>query len=99
MGGGIVFVYGVECLDNYDLMVFLVLVVVVQDLVSLVVVVVVKFLGVVVFGLLVQELDFIVIFCDFEVVQVYNIDLFVYYGWVLVGIGCVLLQVGEIMLW
>lgn len=29
MGGGIVFVYGVECLDNYDLMVFLVLVVVV----------------------------------------------------------------------
>ncbi len=97
MGGGIVFAYGVERPDNYDLMVLSAPAVAAQDLVSPVVAVAAKLLGVVVPGLPVQELDFTAISRDPEVVQAYNTDPLVHHGRVPAGIGRALLQVGETM--
>jgi len=97
MGGGIVFAYGVERPDSYDLMVLSGPAVAAQDLVSPPVVLAAKVLGVVAPGLPVQELDVNAISRDPEVVAAYNNDPLVYHGRVPAGIGRALLQVGETM--
>jgi alpha-beta hydrolase superfamily lysophospholipase len=97
MGGGIVFAFGVERPDNYDLMVLSAPAVAAQDLVPAIVALAAKVLGAVVPGLPVQELDFNFISRDPEVVQAYNSDPLVYHGRVPAGIGRALLQVGETM--
>ncbi|KAA1248380.1 lysophospholipase [Mycobacterium simiae] len=97
MGGGIVFAYGVERPDNYDLMVLSAPAVAAQDLVNPLVAVAAKVLGVVLPGLPVQELDVDAISRDPQVVAAYNDDPMVYHGRVPAGIGRALLQVGETM--
>ncbi|MCV7146866.1 alpha/beta hydrolase [Mycobacterium riyadhense] len=97
MGGGIVFAYGVERPDNYDLMVLSAPAVAAQDLVHPVVALAAKVLGVVAPGLPVQELDIDAISRDPEVVEAYITDPMVYHGRVPAGLGRALLQVGETM--
>ncbi len=97
MGGGIVFAFGVERPDNYDLMVLSAPAVAAQDLVPGIVALAAKVLGTVVPGLPVQELDFNAISRDPEVVEAYNTDPLVYHGRVPAGIGRALLQVGATM--
>lgn len=97
MGGGIVFAYGVERPDNYDMMVLSAPAVAAQDLVSPVMVLAAKVLGVLVPGLPVQELDVDAISRDPAVVAAYNSDPLVYHGKVPAGVGRALLQVGETM--
>jgi alpha-beta hydrolase superfamily lysophospholipase len=97
MGGGIVFAYGVERPDNYDLMVLSGPAVAAQDLVNPVLAFAAKGLGVLVPGLKVQPLDSNLISRDPAVVQAYQTDPLVYHGKVPAGIGRALLQVGETM--
>jgi alpha-beta hydrolase superfamily lysophospholipase len=97
MGGAIVFAYGVERPDNYDLMVLSAPAVAAQDMVPGVVSLAAKVLGVVTPGLPVQALDFNAISRDPEVVNAYNNDPLVYHGKVPAGIGRALLLVGETM--
>src|SRR3974377_159808 len=97
MGGGIVFAYGVERPDNYDMMVLSAPAVAAQELVSPPMVLAAKVLGVVVPGLPVQELDVDAISRDPAVVQAYKDDPLVYHGKVPAGVGRALLQVGETM--
>jgi len=97
MGGGIVFAYGVERPDNYDLMVLSGPAVAAQDMVHPLVVLAAKGLGVLMPGLPVQELDFKAISRDPEVVAAYENDPLVYHGRVPAGLGRALLQVGETM--
>jgi alpha-beta hydrolase superfamily lysophospholipase len=97
MGGGIVFAYGVERPDSYDLMVLSGPAVAAQDQVSPLLVLAAKVLGTILPGLPVQELDVDAISRDPEVVAAYNDDLLVYHGKVPAGIGRALLQVGETM--
>ena len=97
MGGGIVFAYGVERPDNYDLMVLSAPAVAAQDLVSPLVAFAAKMLGVLLPGLPVQELDVNAISRDPAVVAAYNADPLVYHGKVPAGVGRALLQVGETM--
>jgi alpha-beta hydrolase superfamily lysophospholipase len=97
MGGGIVFAYGVERPDNYDLMVLSAPAVAAQELVNPLMAVAAKGLGVVLPGLPVQELDVDAISRDPAVVAAYKSDPLVYHGRVPAGIGRALLQVGETM--
>jgi alpha-beta hydrolase superfamily lysophospholipase len=97
MGGGIVFAYGVERPDNYDLMVLSGPAVAAQELVSPAVAFVAKALGVLLPGVPVQDLDVDAISRDPAVVQAYKDDPLVYHGRVPFGIGRALLQVGETM--
>ncbi|HTX97191.1 MAG TPA: lysophospholipase [Mycobacterium sp.] len=97
MGGGIVFAYGVERPDNYDMMVLSGPAVAAQDQVSPLLAIAAKVLGAVVPGLPVQELDVDAISRDPAVVAAYNEDPLVYHGKVPAGIGRALLQVGETM--
>jgi alpha-beta hydrolase superfamily lysophospholipase len=97
MGGGIVFAYGVERPDNYDMMVLSAPAVAAQELVSPLMVVAAKVLGVLVPGLPVQELDVDAISRDPAVVAAYNADPLVYHGKVPAGVGRALLEVGETM--
>jgi len=97
MGGGIVFAYGVERPDNYDMMVLSAPAVAAQELVSPLMIVAAKVLGVLAPGLPVQELDVAAISRDPAVVQAYNDDPLVYHGKVPAGIGRALLEVGETM--
>ena len=97
MGGGIVFAYGVERPDNYDMMVLSAPAVAAQDLVNPFVALAAKGLGVLAPGLPVQELDFTAISRDPEVVAAYVNDPLVYHGKVPAGLGRALLQVGETM--
>lgn len=97
MGGAIVFAYGVERPDNYDLMVLSAPAVAAQDMVPRVVALAAKVLGVVAPGLPVEALDFNAISRDPEVVDAYNTDPLVYHGKVPAGLGRALLQVGETM--
>src|SRR4051794_11674318 len=97
MGGAIVFAYGVERPDNYDLMVLSAPAVAAQDMVPGAVSLAAKVLGVVTPGLPVQALDFNAISRDPEVVDAYNNDPLVYHGKVPAGIGRALLLVGETM--
>ncbi|WP_113963132.1 alpha/beta hydrolase [Mycobacterium shimoidei] len=97
MGGGIVFAYGVERPDNYDLMVLSGPAIAAQDLVSPLVIFIAKITGAVAPGLPVQELDFSAISRDQAVVDAYNNDPLVYHGKVPAGVGRALLLVGETM--
>ncbi|KQH80066.1 MULTISPECIES: alpha/beta hydrolase [Mycobacterium] len=97
MGGAIVFAYGVERPDNYDLMVLSAPAVAAQDMVPRVVALAAKVLGVLTPGLPVEALDFNAISRDPEVVHAYNTDPLVYHGKVPAGLGRALLQVGETM--
>jgi alpha-beta hydrolase superfamily lysophospholipase len=97
MGGGIVFAYGVERPDNYDLMVVSAPAVAAQELVSPLLVLTAKVLGVVLPGLPVTELQLGAISRDPEVVTAYMNDPLVYHGRVPAGVGRALLQVGETM--
>lgn len=97
MGGGIVFAYGVERPDNYDLMVLSGPAVAAQDQVSPLLALTAKALGAVVPGLPAQELDVDAISRDPAVVAAYKDDPLVYHGKVPAGIGRALLQVGETM--
>ena len=97
MGGGIVFAYGVERPDNYDLMVLSGPAVAAQHAVSPLLVLVAKALGVVAPGLPVQELDSKAISRDPAVVAGYDSDPLVHHGKVPAGIARALLLVGETM--
>jgi alpha-beta hydrolase superfamily lysophospholipase len=97
MGGGIVFAYGVERPDDYDMMVLSGPAVAAQDQVSPLLAFAAKVLGVIVPGLPVQDLDVNAISRDPAVVAAYNADPLVYHGRVPTGIGRILLQVGETM--
>ncbi|ORJ60026.1 lysophospholipase [Mycobacterium simiae] len=97
MGGAIVFAYGVERPDNYDLMVLSGPAVAAQDQVSPLLAVAGKVLGVVLPGLPVQDLDVQAISRDPEVVAAYQADPLVYHGKVPAGVGRAMLQVGETM--
>lgn len=97
MGGGIVFAYGVERPDNYDLMVLSGPAVAAQDQVSPLLALAAKVLGAVVPGLPAQELDVDAISRDPAVVAAYKDDPLVYHGKMPAGIGRALLQVGETM--
>ena len=97
MGGAIVFAYGVERPDNYDLMVLSGPAVAAQDQVSPLLALVAKVLGAVVPGLPAQELDVDAISRDPAVVTAYKDDPLVYHGKVPAGIGRALLHVGETM--
>ena len=97
MGGGIVFAYGVERPDNYDLMVLSGPAVAAQDLVSPLLAFAAKGLGALLPGLPVQEIDAGYISRDPAVVEEYNADPLVYHGKIPAGIGRALLQVGETM--
>jgi alpha-beta hydrolase superfamily lysophospholipase len=97
MGGGIVFAYGVERPDNYDLMVLSGPAVAAQDQVSPLLAAAGKVLGVLLPGLPVQDLDVDAISRDPEVVAAYKADPLVYHGRVPAGVGRALLHVGETM--
>ena len=97
MGGGIVFAYGVERPDNYDMMVLSAPAVAAQELVSPLMTIAAKVLGVLMPGLPVQELDVEAISRDPAVVAAYNEDPLVYHGRVPAGVGRALLEVGETM--
>ncbi|MBV8789771.1 MAG: lysophospholipase [Mycobacterium sp.] len=97
MGGGIVFAYGVERPDNYDLMVLSGPAVAAQDQVSPLLAIAAKVLGSILPGLPAQELDVDAISRDPAVVTAYKEDPLVYHGKVPAGIGRALLHVGETM--
>ncbi len=97
MGGGIVFAYGVERPDNYDLMVLSGPAVAAQHAVSPLLVLVAKAVGAVAPGLPVQELETEAISRDPAVVAAYHSDPLVHHGKVPAGIARALLLVGETM--
>ena len=97
MGGAIVFTYGVERPDNYDLMVLSGPAVAAQDQLSPLLVLAAKVLGVLVPGLPVQQLDVDAISRDPAVVTAYRDDPLVHHGKVPAGIGRALVRVGETM--
>jgi alpha-beta hydrolase superfamily lysophospholipase len=97
MGGGIVFAYGVERPDDYDMMVLSGPAVAAQDQVSPFTAVVAKLVGSVLPGLPAQALDVDAISRDPAVVAAYKADPLVHHGKVPAGIGRALLQVGETM--
>jgi alpha-beta hydrolase superfamily lysophospholipase len=97
MGGGIVFAYGVERPDNYDLMVLSGPVVAAQEQVSPVLAFAAKVLGAVVPGVPAEDLDVDAISRDPEVVAAYKADPLVHHGRVPFGVGRALLKIGETM--
>ena len=97
MGGGIVFAYGVERPDNYDLMVLSAPVVAAQDSASPVLVFAAKALGSVIPGVPAQELDVDAISRDPAVVAAYRADPLIYHGKIPFGVGRAMLQIGETM--
>ncbi|MBY0441831.1 MAG: lysophospholipase [Mycobacteriaceae bacterium] len=97
MGGGIVFAYGVERPDNYDLMVLSGPAVAAQVGVSPLLVLAAKVLGVIAPGLPVQDLEVTAISRDPAVVQAYQADPLVHHGKVPAGVARALIQVGETM--
>jgi alpha-beta hydrolase superfamily lysophospholipase len=97
MGGGIVFAYGVERPDNYDLMVLSAPVIAAQDAVSPLLAFAAKALGALIPGVPAQELDVDAISRDPAVVAAYKADPLVYHGKIPFGVGRVMLQVGETM--
>ena len=97
MGGGIVFAYGVEHPDDYDLMVLSGPAVAAQEQVPPVLAFVAKTLGALLPGVPAQDLDVDAISRDPAVVAAYKADPLVYHGKVPFGIGRALLEVGETM--
>ena len=97
MGGGIVFAYGVEHPDNYDLMVLSGPAVAAQTAVSPLLARLAKTIGAIAPGLPLQQLDAGAVSRDPAVVDAYNTDPLVYHGKVPGGIARVLMLVGETM--
>ena len=97
MGGGIVFAYGIEHPDNYDLMVLSGPAVAAQAAVSPLLAWLAKTIGAIAPGLPLQQLDAGAVSRDPAVVDAYNTDPLVYHGKVPGGIARVLLLVGETM--
>ena len=97
MGGGIVFAYGVEHPDDYDLMVLSGPAVAAQNAVSPLLGRVAKVMGVIAPGLPLQTLDADAVSRDPAVVDAYNNDPLVYHGKIPGGVARVLLLVGETM--
>ena len=97
MGGGIVFAYGVERPDNYDLMVLSGPAVAAQAAVPPLLAFTAKTLGAIAPGLPVEELDSSAISRDSAVVAAYDSDPLVHHGKVPAGIARALLLVGETM--
>jgi alpha-beta hydrolase superfamily lysophospholipase len=97
MGGGIVFAYGVERPDNYDLMVLSAPVVAAQDQVPGWLAFLAKVLGTLMPGVPGQDLDVDAISRDPAVVAAYRADPLVYHGKIPFGVGRAMLQVGETM--
>jgi alpha-beta hydrolase superfamily lysophospholipase len=97
MGGGIVFAYGVEHPDDYDLMVLSGPAVAAQTAVSPLLAWLAKSIGAIAPGLPVQQLDAGAISRDPAVVNAYNTDLLVHHGKVPAGLARALMLVGETM--
>ncbi|HEY6856850.1 MAG TPA: lysophospholipase [Mycobacterium sp.] len=97
LGGGIVFAYGVERPDAYDLMVLSGPAVAAQTAVSPPLAWLAKTLGAIVPGLPVQQLDAGAVSRDPAVVDAYNTDPLVYHGKVPAGVARALVLVGETM--
>ena len=97
MGGGIVFAYGVERPDDYDLMMLSGPAVAAQTAVSPVLAWVAKTVGVIAPGLPLQQLDANAVSRDPAVVNAYNTDPLVYHGKVPGGVARALLLVGDTM--
>ncbi|MBS4727844.1 lysophospholipase [Mycobacterium sp. SM1] len=95
MGGGVVFAYGVEHPDNYDLMVLSGPAVATPAFVPALLAITVKAMGVVAPRLPVQELDVSAISRDPAVVTAYETDPLVHHGKVPAGIARALLRLGE----
>ncbi|MDT5050705.1 MAG: hypothetical protein QOG75_6624 [Mycobacterium sp.] len=97
MGGGIVFAYGVERPDDYDLMVLSGPAVAAQAAVSPVLALLAKTVGAIAPGLPLQALDASAVSRDPAVVNAYNTDPLVHHGKVPAGIARELLLVGDTM--
>jgi alpha-beta hydrolase superfamily lysophospholipase len=97
MGGGIVFAYGVEHPDDYDLMVLSGPAVAAQLAVSPLLGWVAKTMGTIAPGLPLQALDASAVSRDPAVVDAYNTDPLVYHGKIPGGVARALLLVGETM--
>ena len=97
MGGGIVFAYGVEHPDDYDLMVLSGPAVAAQLAVSPVLGWVAKTMGAIAPGLPLQALDADAVSRDRAVVDAYNTDPLVYHGKIPGGVARTLLLVGQSM--
>lgn len=97
MGGAIVFSYGVDRPDDYQLMVLSGPAVDMGDTVSPLLAFVAKALGAVVPGLPVQKLDAHLVSRDPAVVAAYDADPLVHHGLVPAGVGRALIKVSETM--
>jgi alpha-beta hydrolase superfamily lysophospholipase len=97
MGGGIVFAYGVEHPDDYDLMVLSGPAVAAQTAVSPLLAWLAKAIGAIAPGLPLQQLDAGAISRDPAVVNAYNTDPLVHHGKVPAGLARALMLVGETM--
>jgi alpha-beta hydrolase superfamily lysophospholipase len=97
MGGGIVFAYGVEHPDDYDLMVLSGPAVAAQTAVSPLLAWLAKAIGAIAPGLPVQQLDTGAISRDPAVVNAYNTDPLVHHGKVPAGLARALMLVGATM--
>jgi alpha-beta hydrolase superfamily lysophospholipase len=97
MGGGMVFAYGVEHPDDYDLMVLSGPAVAAQTAVSPLLAWLAKAIGAIAPGLPVQQLDAGAISRDPAVVNAYNTDPLVHHGKVPAGLARALMLVGATM--
>jgi alpha-beta hydrolase superfamily lysophospholipase len=97
MGGGIVFAYGVDYPDDYQLMVLSGPAVAAQAGLSAPTVLAARVLGVLAPGLPVQQLDSAAVSRDPEVVAAYDADPLVHHGKVPAGVARALLLVGQTM--
>jgi alpha-beta hydrolase superfamily lysophospholipase len=97
MGGAIVFTYGVDHPDDYQLMVLSGPAVDMTETLSPVLAAVAKALGVIAPGLPVQQLDSGLVSRDPEVVAAYDSDPRVHHGKAPAGVARALVQVGETM--
>jgi alpha-beta hydrolase superfamily lysophospholipase len=97
MGGAIVFAYGVDHPDDYQLMVLSGPAVDMTDTVSPAVAIVAKALGALAPGLPVQQLDSSLVSRDPDVVAAYDSDPRVHHGKVPAGVARALVRVGESM--
>lgn len=97
MGGAIVFSYGVDRPDDYQLMVLSGPAVAMTDTVSPLLAFVAKAVGAVAPGLPVEKLDSKLVSRDPAVVAAYDEDPLVHHGMVPAGVGRALIKVGETM--
>lgn len=97
MGGGIVFAYGADYPDDYQLMVLSGPAVAAQTAVPAALAWAAKILGVIAPGLPVQELDSAAVSRDPEVVAAYDADPLVHHGKVPAGVARALVRVGQAM--